>query len=200
MPPIIAVIGPSGDQIDPAVADAAFQVGALIAAAGAILVCGGGTGAMAAACRGAQGRGGLTVGILPGIRREEANPWVSIPLPTGMGEVRNALVVRAAHAVVAVGGGVGTLSEIALALKMGRPVVGLGTWEARIPPFGARRAGEGEGFNEGDGFPEDGGSRQGGPSDGGASDCGGTELAVHRATSPEEAVAAALAYVNEPKE
>ena len=194
MPPIIAVIGPSGDQIDPAVAHAAFEVGALIAAAGAILVCGGGTGAMAAACRGAQGSGGLTVGILPGTRREEANPWVSIPIPTGMGEARNALVVRAAQAVVAVGGGVGTLSEIALALKMGRPVVGLGTWEARIPPFGARRAGESEGF------PDDGGSLQGGASDGGASDGGGTELAVHRATSPEEAVAAALAYVNEPEE
>lgn len=83
---------------------------------------------MAAACRGAASEGGLTVGFLPGTDRSEANEWVALALPTGMGEMRNALVVRAAQAVVAVGGEYGTLSEIALALKLGRPVIGLRTW------------------------------------------------------------------------
>ena len=84
---------------------------------------------MEAACRGARSRGGVTVGILPGGDREDANGWVSIALPTGLGEARNALIARAADAVVAIGGGWGTLSEIALALKAGKPVVGIGTWE-----------------------------------------------------------------------
>jgi len=84
---------------------------------------------MEAACRGARSRGGLTVGLLPGTERDAANGWVVVALPTGLGEARNALVVRAADAVVAIGGGWGTLSEIALALKMGAPVVGIGTWE-----------------------------------------------------------------------
>ncbi len=107
----------------------AEEVGAAVAAAGCGLVCGGLGGVMEAACRGARSRGGLTVGILPGLDREEANGWVLVGLPTGLGEARNALVVRAADAVVAVGGGWGTLSEIALALKAGLPVVGLETWE-----------------------------------------------------------------------
>ncbi len=83
---------------------------------------------MEAACRGAREGGGTTVGILPGSDRGEANPYVDVALPTGLGEARNALVVRAADAVIAVGGGYGTLSEIALALKAGKPVVGVGTW------------------------------------------------------------------------
>ncbi|MCW3038029.1 MAG: putative Rossmann fold nucleotide-binding protein [Actinobacteria bacterium] len=127
----IAVIGPS--RASPEIAEAAFQVGALIAGGGAILVCGGGGGAMEAACRGARSAGGTTVGILPGPTREDANSFVDIAIPTGMGEARNALVVRAADAVIAVGGGVGTLSEIGLALKMGRPVIGLRTWEVAPP-------------------------------------------------------------------
>jgi hypothetical protein len=127
----IAVIGPS--RATDEVAGAAFRVGALIALGGAILVCGGGGGAMEAACRGARSAGGTTVGILPGPTREDANPFVDIAIPTGLGEARNALVVRAADAVIAVGGGVGTLSEIGLALKMGRPVIGLGTWEVVAP-------------------------------------------------------------------
>jgi uncharacterized protein (TIGR00725 family) len=131
----IAVIGPS--RATPEIAEAAFRVGALIALGGAVLVCGGGGGAMEAACRGARSAGGTTVGILPGPTREDANPFVDIAIPTGMGEARNALVVRAADAVIAVGGGVGTLSEIGLALKMGRPVIGLGTWEV-VPPAGDR--------------------------------------------------------------
>jgi uncharacterized protein (TIGR00725 family) len=84
---------------------------------------------MEAACRGAKQAGGLTVGILPGSDRSEANPYVDVVLPTGLGEARNALVVGAADVVVAVGGGYGTLSEIALALKAGKRVIGLGTWE-----------------------------------------------------------------------
>jgi uncharacterized protein (TIGR00725 family) len=83
---------------------------------------------MAAACRGAAQAGGTTIGILPGNERGAANEWAQVVIPTGMGEMRNALVVRAADAVIAVGGAYGTLSEVALALKTGVPVVGLETW------------------------------------------------------------------------
>ena len=107
----------------------AEEAGAAVAEAGCGLVCGGLGGVMEAACRGARSRGGLTVGLLPGLDREAANGWVVVALATGLGEARNALVVRAADAVVAIGGGWGTLSEIALALKAGLPVVGIGTWE-----------------------------------------------------------------------
>ncbi len=84
---------------------------------------------MAAASRGAASAGGTTVGLLPGLERAEANEWVSVAIPTGLGELRNGLVVRAADALVALGGGYGTLSEVALALKAGKRVVGIGTWE-----------------------------------------------------------------------
>ena len=84
---------------------------------------------MEAACRGAKSSGGTTVGLLPGADRAAANPFVDIAIPTGLGEARNALVVRAVDAVIAVGGGYGTLSEIALALKAGKRVIGLGSWE-----------------------------------------------------------------------
>ena len=94
-----------------------------------MLVCGGLGGVMEAACRGAKEAGATTVGILPGTDRAAANPFVDVAVPTGLGEARNALVVRAADALVAVGGGHGTLSEIALALKAGKRVVGLGTWD-----------------------------------------------------------------------
>jgi len=114
----------------------AEEAGAEIAAAGCGLVCGGLGGVMEAACRGARSRGGLTVGLLPGLDRDAANGWVLAALPTGLGEARNALVVRAADAVVAIGGGWGTLSEIALARKAGVPVVGLGTWSPE-PPAGS---------------------------------------------------------------
>lgn len=123
----IAVIGAA--SCDAAVAADAREVGREIARRGAVLVCGGRGGVMAAACQGAREAGGLTVGILPGTDRREANPYVVVPIVTGLGEARNAIVVRTADAVVAVRGGYGTLSEIGLALKMGRPVVGLGTWE-----------------------------------------------------------------------
>jgi uncharacterized protein (TIGR00725 family) len=107
----------------------ARDVGRTLAEAGAVVVCGGLGGVMEAACEGAHQAGGLTVGILPGRDRTKANPHVDIALPTGMGETRNALVVRAADAIVAVSGEYGTLSEIALALAIGVPVVGIGTWQ-----------------------------------------------------------------------
>ena len=84
---------------------------------------------MEAASKGAREAGGVTLGILPGADRREANPWVSVAVPTGMGEARNALVARAADAIVAVGGEWGTLSEIALARKAGKPVAGLDSWD-----------------------------------------------------------------------
>lgn len=106
----------------------AEAVGRGLAESGATVVCGGLGGVMAAACRGAHAGGGLTVGILPGLDRTAANRWVDVAVPTGLGEARNVLVVRAADAVVAVGGGYGTLSEVAFALKTGTPVVGLHSW------------------------------------------------------------------------
>jgi uncharacterized protein (TIGR00725 family) len=124
----IAVVGPGQGPAEPELA-LAEEAGAAVAEAGAGLVCGGLGGVMEAACRGARSRGGITVGLLPGTDRDAANGWVVVALPTGLGEARNALVVRAADAVVAIGGGWGTLSEIALALKTGVPVVGIGTWE-----------------------------------------------------------------------
>jgi len=125
----VAVIGSADCDRD--VAALAEAVGREIARRGAVLVCGGRGGVMAAACQGAKAEGGTTVGILPGVDRREANPYVDVPIATGLGEARNAIVVRTADAVVAVSGGYGALSEIGLALKMGRPVVGLGTFELR---------------------------------------------------------------------
>lgn len=124
--PYIAVIGP-GSATD-AQAAVAHAVGHGLGTAGATLVCGGLGGVMEAACRGAKAAGGRTVGILPGADRTAANPWVDVAVPTGLGEARNALVVRAADALIAVAGEYGTLSEIALALKAGKPVVGVETW------------------------------------------------------------------------
>jgi len=107
----------------------AEEVGRLLAEAGAVVVTGGHSGVMEAASKGAREVGGTTLGILPGADRREANQWVSVAVPTGMGEARNALVVRAADALVAVGGAWGTLSEIALARKTGKQVAGIGSWE-----------------------------------------------------------------------
>jgi uncharacterized protein (TIGR00725 family) len=107
----------------------AETVGRLVAQRGAALVCGGLGGVMEAACRGARAEGGATIGILPGLDRSAANPHVQVAIATGLGEARNALVVRAADCLIAVGGAYGTLSEIALALKAGKRVVGLNTWE-----------------------------------------------------------------------
>lgn len=122
----IAVIG--GSDCTPGEARLAEEVGREIARSGAILVCGGLGGIMAAACKGASAEGGLTIGILPGGSRQTANPYVHIPIATNLGEARNVIVVKSAEAVIAVGGGYGTLSEIGHALRNGTPVVGLNTW------------------------------------------------------------------------
>lgn len=120
----VAVVG--AGVAGPALEGAAEAVGRALAEAGAVVVCGGRTGVMAAAARGCASAGGLAVGVLPGAEAAEANAWIGLPLPTGMGDGRNVLVVRFAESVVAVGGAWGTLSEIALASKMGRSVVLLG--------------------------------------------------------------------------
>jgi uncharacterized protein (TIGR00725 family) len=106
----------------------AETLGRCLAESGAIVVCGGGLGVMTAVCRGAQAAGGQTVGLLPGGDRASGNPYLSVALPTALGEGRNVLLVRASDALVAIGGGYGTLSELALALRVGIPVVGLATW------------------------------------------------------------------------
>lgn len=123
---IIAVVGDG--RCPKEIADRAEAVGRALAEAGATVVCGGLGGVMEAACRGARAAGGTTIGILPGLDPREANPFVDFPIVTGMGQNRNLLVVASADSVVAVSGGYGTLSEIALARKHGIPVVGLGTW------------------------------------------------------------------------
>jgi uncharacterized protein (TIGR00725 family) len=123
----VAVIGAS--QPSARDEETAEEVGRRLAQAGAYVVCGGRGGVMAAVCRGAQAAGGTTIGLLPGTGRDDANQWVTIAVPTGMGELRNGLVVRAGDAVIAVGGAYGTLSEIALALQAGKPVLGLNTWD-----------------------------------------------------------------------
>ena len=123
----VAVCGPGvADEREIAWAE---DVGRLLAREGAVVVCGGLGGVMEAAARGASAEGGTSIGILPGPHRTGQAEGLSYSIPTGMGEARNALVVRAADAVIAVAGEYGTLSEIALALKIGVPVVGLGTWD-----------------------------------------------------------------------
>jgi len=122
----IAVIG--GSQPSEEEAKLAKAVGRELAKQGITLVCGGLGGVMEATCRGASAEGGTTVGILPGNSRRDANPYVKIPIVTGMGYARNMAVVKSAQAVIAVGGNYGTLSEISYALSSGIPVVGLKTW------------------------------------------------------------------------
>jgi uncharacterized protein (TIGR00725 family) len=122
----VGVIG--AGRCDAATAALAEEVGREIALRGGILICGGRGGVMEAAARGAQAAGGLVVGILPGTSRREGNPYLTVALPTGLGDARNAVIACAADVLIAVAGGFGTLSEIGLALKMGRPVVGLRTW------------------------------------------------------------------------
>jgi uncharacterized protein (TIGR00725 family) len=124
--PYIGVIGAS--QPSPEQEQAAEDIGRGLGAAGCVVVTGGRGGVMAAASRGAHEAGGTVVGLLPGTDRRDANQWVHIALPTGMGDLRNGLIVRAADAIVAVGGAYGTLSEIGLALTAGVGVVGYDTW------------------------------------------------------------------------
>jgi uncharacterized protein (TIGR00725 family) len=127
----LGVIG--GARCTPEVDACAEQVGGEVARSGAILVCGGMGGVMEAASRGARLAGGVTVGILPGLDRESANPYITVAIPTGLGEARNALVVRASDGLIAIDGSYGTLSEIALGLQLGRPIVGLDTWKIDAP-------------------------------------------------------------------
>ena len=125
--PYVAVIGPSDATSQQT--RAAEEVGRGLADAGGIVLTGGLGGVMEAACHGAASAAGTTVGFLPGSDRTTANEWVQIALPTGLGELRNGLIIKAADAVIAVGGAYGTLSEIALALRTDVPVIGLDTWD-----------------------------------------------------------------------
>ncbi|MEW5763143.1 MAG: TIGR00725 family protein [Bacillota bacterium] len=127
--PYIGVIG--AGECTPAEAAMAEEVGRELARRGAVIVCGGLGGVMEAAARGAQAAGGLVIGILPGWDPAEGNKYLTVALATGLGEARNAVITRTCDGLIAIAGGYGTLAEIGLALKMNKPVVGLGTWEAR---------------------------------------------------------------------
>ena len=126
---IIGVIG--GRRTEKSLLKEAEEVGKLIAKNGATLVCGGLGGVMEAAARGAKAEGGLTAGILPQNDAKEANQFIDIPIATGLGIGRNVIIARTADAMIAVGGEYGTLSEIAFALQMGKPVVGIKTWDIK---------------------------------------------------------------------
>ncbi|HAU32642.1 MAG: hypothetical protein XD78_1478 [Desulfotomaculum sp. 46_296] len=123
-------------------ASLAGEVGFEIAKRGAVLICGGRGGVMEASAKGARRADGIVIGILPGRSRSESNPFLTIALPTGLGDARNAVITCAADVLIAISGGYGTLSEIGLALKMGKPVVGLSTWEMKrgMQEFAVRQA------------------------------------------------------------
>lgn len=123
---IVAVIGAS--QAGPEALARAEAVGRELAGRGCVLICGGHGGVMEAACRGASEAGGLTIGVLPEDDSRATNPFVQIPIVTGMGPARNRIIVLTADAVIAIDGGYGTLAELGFALQAGKPVVGLGTW------------------------------------------------------------------------
>jgi uncharacterized protein (TIGR00725 family) len=127
---IIGVVG--GDKCSAEMAGIAEEVGAELARRNCIVICGGRGGVMEAACKGAREAGGFTIGVLPGPDRSEANKYVSVPIVTDMGEARNAIIVLSSQGIIALDGGYGTLSEIALALKRGIPVVGIKTWSLAI--------------------------------------------------------------------
>jgi uncharacterized protein (TIGR00725 family) len=126
--PVVSVIG-AGDST-PEQARFAEEIGRLLAEKGAVLVCGGRGGVMEAACRGAHRAGGITIGLLPGGDVTAGNDYLTVAIPTGLGHARNALVATAGASVIAVGGGPGTLSEIGIALKTGRKVITLQSWNA----------------------------------------------------------------------
>jgi uncharacterized protein (TIGR00725 family) len=125
-PPYVGVIG--AGSCTERIFGIAMDLGASIARKGWVLICGGLGGVMTAAARGCHEAGGMAVGLLPGLERAAANPYLRVALPTGLGEGRNLLVVRASDLLIAVSGGYGTLSEIGLGLKTGKPVIGLETW------------------------------------------------------------------------
>lgn len=124
---IVGVIG--GSDIDKKTSTLAEELGKKIAEKGYLLLCGGMGGVMEAACKGAKAAGGTTIGILPGKNSSEANPYIDIPIVTAMSHARNAIIVRTAEVLIAVGGKYGTLSEIALAKVVDKPVIGLQTWD-----------------------------------------------------------------------
>lgn len=126
---IIAVIG--AGIADESLLKIAEEVGKLIARRKATLICGGLGGVMEAASKGTRSEEGITIGILPQNRKNEANPYIDIPIATGFGEGRNVIIARTADAIIAVGGEYGTLSEIAFGLKMGKPVIGIKTWDIK---------------------------------------------------------------------
>lgn len=123
----IGVVG--GSVCTASCAKTAYTIGALIAREGWVLVCGGRGGVMRAASRGAYEHKGIVVGILPGMTRDEANPYVTVAIPTGIGYVRNFLIVRASDYLIAIDGRYGTLSEISFAFNDGKRVVGINTWK-----------------------------------------------------------------------
>jgi uncharacterized protein (TIGR00725 family) len=125
---LIAIIG--AGACNESIRGIAREMGRKVAESGAILVCGGLGGVMEAAAMGAKESGGLTVGILPGFTMDDSNPYIDVPIVTGLSHARNVIVVRSSDIIVAIAGGYGTLSEIALALKMGKPVIGINTWES----------------------------------------------------------------------
>lgn len=126
MKKIIGVIGASSCSVEEE--KIAEEVGEEIAKTGSILICGGLGGVMEAACRGAKKYQGLTIGVLPGTNKNEANNYVDMPILTGFAEARNIIIVRTSEVVIAIGGEYGTLSEIAFALKLEVPVIGINTW------------------------------------------------------------------------
>ncbi|MDY6844009.1 MAG: TIGR00725 family protein [Thermodesulfobacteriota bacterium] len=128
---VIGVIGAA--ECSKEIEQLAYTVGKEIAKRKAILVCGGMGGVMEAACRGAKSQGGITVGILPGKDKHEGNPFIDIPIITDMGHARNVLVVRSSDILIAISGSYGTLSEIAIALKVKKNVIGIDTWDCNLP-------------------------------------------------------------------
>lgn len=125
--PIIGVIGAGTCTAE--AAELAVEVGREIARRGGLLLCGGLGGVMEAVSSGAKGEGGITIGILPGERSEEANNYIDIPIITGLGHGRNIIIARSSDILIAISGGYGTLSEIAFALLLKKKVISLGSWE-----------------------------------------------------------------------
>ncbi|HXX82315.1 MAG TPA: TIGR00725 family protein [Thermodesulfovibrionales bacterium] len=129
MKKIIGVIG--GRRVDKTLLNEAEKVGSLVAQKEIVLVCGGLTGVMEAVAKGARSAGGITVGILPQEHKRDANEYIDIPIVTGLGIGRNVIIARTADVLISIGGEYGTLSEIAFALQMGKPVIGIRTWDIK---------------------------------------------------------------------
>lgn len=129
MKKMIAVIG--GRRVQKELLREAEKVGRLIAQKGLVLICGGLNGVMEAVAKGAKAEGGITIGILPQDHKRDANEYIDIPIVTGMGIGRNVIIARTGDALIAIGGEYGTLSEIAFALQLDKPVIGIKTWDIK---------------------------------------------------------------------